>query len=70
MLGPGDTPALFRSRNDAEAAARYGLRDTATVYAIAVIALALAAALATGRTLHASRRAVDITTDETTKSEI
>jgi hypothetical protein len=52
------------------AVTRYGLRDTATVYAIVVIALALAAALATGRTLHASRRAVDITTGETTESEI
>ena len=52
------------------AVTRYGLRGTATVYAIVVIALALAAALATGRTLSASRRAVDITTAETTKSEI
>jgi len=41
------------------AVTRYGLRDTATVYATVVIALALAAALATGRTLSASRRAVD-----------
>jgi MFS family permease len=52
------------------AVTRYGLRDTATIYAIVVIALALAAALATGRTLHASRRAAGITTGETTKSEI
>src|ERR1700678_2534575 len=52
------------------AVTRYGLRDTATVYAIVVIALALAAALSTGRTPSASRRAVDITTAETTKSEI
>ena len=51
------------------AVTRYGLRDTATVYAI-VIALALAAALATGRTLHAPRRAAGITTGETTESEI
>jgi MFS family permease len=34
---------------------RYGLRDTATVYAAVVIALALAAALATKLTLRASR---------------
>jgi len=59
-------PALIAG----EAVTRYGLRDTATVYAIVVIALALAAALSTGRTPSASRRAVDITTAETTKSEI
>jgi MFS family permease len=39
------------------AVTHYGLRDTATVYATVVIALALAAALATGRTLSASRDA-------------